>query len=1288
MISHIAINKSHISLSLLALSMFSVGIAQAATIFVPANQPIGYAAQPVMSGYNIGVTGASIYRGEYEKGTWSGNLSCYPVDSLGAVDLAAPCWSGTIGTKSLVGAQSKVDNQPLAGLGQRYIGTLASNGTKVPFLWTSLSTSYAAALVSANNVNYIRGDRSQEPPAGTLRARTSALGDTIHSRPNYWTDGVNPTVFYGGNDGMLHAIDATPGTGGSERWAYVPSMLIPKLSKLWTGGYTHEYYVDGNTYIASISGGKTILAGVLGAGGKGIYALDISSLVAGSDQNAANKILWEITPTSLTNTSKTTQACPGGAYCNLGDTYSNPIIAKVQSGQDAVIVGNGYNNAGNGHATLFILNAIDGTVIKEIDTGSGSLASPNGLSSPVAIDASGDNLIDTVYAGDIDGNLWKFDLNTYTAKLLYKTGQSITSAPTLQQHPNGGYMVNFGTGRMLTAADATDTGTYSVYGIWDGAPASNTKLVTQTITERNYIPTAGATSTFRTRNATANPLNWNAGGDLGWVAALPASNGVGGERVVGDNVSIQSRRFYFNGTNPNIKFTPAGMTTPSGLGENWLMELNYLTGGSPNDPPKDINAPFFDMDGNGLFDDADRIKYTAGIDTLPVTSPATTYGMPILPSWGLPVGYMTTNGVQSQPMVAAVGSYSVTFYNQNPDIAGAPTTTTTPSSTGIGGGHFDVDMWYNGVWGSGSIPNTHDHEYDKIYDTNGLNFLNPNKTDKRLSLAVGATTPYKVLMMNQSWNRAILLTLGKNIWSSKDYLTGPYQTLDPVTGLDYNPMVGGYNSSYAALWTPGATGVGALNMSTLPTYTGNSSSVVTFTQAGATAPTPLFNKITVNTVKTTGSIGCGGILNGKPLFTTVPPCNVNSVTTGVRQPDAVDGVGGFEFSMPSTAFQLLDWWNDGVVQTGVMPTAPQCPDNSNKDGTEPANGTKQAQQYIGALGERNDGVLTVQVVKDTTPDACVELNAHGRPDLGFRVVDAYSASCTPSATAVVTKCGGKKQPTCDTPITDYVYAEYVVYWHHPYGTCYGDTTSTWKTANNDGDPWWPTQESGNNPDLVGKTTFGTNADGTPARCGPGNGNSNPAWINTTPPDTWATPPAAWTTPPGWPPKGFTMTPPLDTADTLPLCPVYSKTADDPRTASFVASSPGTTGGVTTTTCGGTGQPTCPVVTTTVANGLGGATKLTGSVRLACGGLNQPACCGGAGQAACSPCGGPGQSPCTKSCTGCGGANQPACLSTSIGVVCCGAAGEVKCAEPCIGQCNEELVPTRTGRVSWHELINQ
>ncbi len=1241
---------SHIKFATLAVMLVTPYV-EAAPIFIPANQPIGYVAQPVVSNQTLATTGGYLYRGEYDKGNWSGNLSCYPIDTTGSPNTNTPCWSVTgVGTaaSTTVGAASKVDLMPFTGTGGRLIGTLKDDpgASRIPFQWINLSTStaYNTALGSQAVVDYLRGDRSQESPAGAMRNRSTVLGDTIHSRPNYWTEanGANPTVFYGGNDGMLHAIDASSGsTGGSERWAYVPSMLVPKLKKLSVAGYTHDYYVDGNTYIAGIStpagGTMTVITGALGAGGKGLYALDISSVIATSDQNVANKILWEITPTSLVNVTRTNFNCvagaaaPLGSYCNLGDAYSNPILTKANTGQDVVIVGNGYNNTGSGTATLYIINAIDGKLIREIDTGVAGVSGPNGLSSPVTVDSNGDGKADAVYAGDIDGNMWKFDISStssssWTKTLIYTTSpkQAITSSPDVAQHPNGGYIVDFATGRMLTVADQTDISTFYVYGIWDGAPASNTTLQTQTITERNYIPTAGATSTFRVRNATANTLNWSAGGHKGWSVALPQSNGKGGERVVGDNVTIANNHFYFNATNPNVVYTPSGLATNSGTGENWIMELNYLTGGSPNNPPANPNKPFLDLDGNGIFDDADRIKYTSGVDTLPNTNPATTYGMPILTSLGLPVGYMTNNGVESHPLVAVIGTFTTTYYNQNPDLYVAPTVP--PNAVGIGNGHFDVDMFRN--FGSTTSPNydtqSHSHEYDKIYDVNGLNFLNsnvPNKLD--LSLAVtSATTPYKVLMFNQSWSRAMLLKVGKTIWGTKDYQTGTPNAS------------GSYNAGFtlAALSTPGATGVGALKMSSVPTYTGNNSTTLT------TSKDPVTGKVTVLTVSTPGTIGCGGAITAG--------CT-QAGSSGLR-----DEVGGLELSMPYDAFSIKDWWGDGVQQTGVMPTFYACSDGSaTSTGKEPANklSSNPKLYYTGPLGERNDGVATVQIVRDTTPDADVQMNVPGRPDLGFRVMDSKI-------------------------ITD-VYAEFTIHWHHPMNECYGDTTTTWKSTNNSGDPWWPAMVDSNNN-----------------------------WLSTTNK------------------KGWTILPPPDVSTTPMPTVKYQTAADDPRTASFIkacggagqaaCSACGSVGQPACTTCGGAGQPACstcggvgqPVCPPPSAfiNPVGGVGMMVGA---GCGGVGQPACvkkmaCGGAGQPACDSsgaCGGAGQPACQ-----CGGVNQPACAPTGCGS--CGGVGQTACLaggiccggnlEPACGgcpvgyTCSGDNPPLRTKRLSWHELINQ
>ena len=603
----------------------------AALTFAPNLQPVSEIGQPVLTKYDVSSGLEKTFIGQYNNTDWSGNLLCFPVTALGTLDTANPCWGAA-------GAEGQILTQGPAG---RFIGTIADNtvpgtldttATRVPFAFASLAAAQQATI-NANEVAYIRGDQTNEPPVGTLRARSNIMGDVIHARPVYMPDTTapdgtarttpQPTVFIGANDGMLHAINATT---GQERWAYIPSMLVPKLRTLTSAAYTHDYFVDGGLELASkvsdgAGGFKNILVGTLGAGGKGIFALDVSTMCAGSDQAAANKILWEVTPTSVTNSTRS-----AGSYTNLGDTFSRPVIAKTNStsAQDVVIVGNGYNNAGNGHAILYVINLQDGTLIQEIDTGSGTAGgTPNGLSSPRVIDINGDGKADYAYAGDIDGHMWKFDLRStspasWTSSLLFTTSpaQAITVKPAVSSHPAGGFMVEFATGRMLSAADTTDNATFYAYGIWDGAPTVNVgNLQTQTITQKVYRSQAGSTVTLQGRSASANAMNWSATtntvvGHQGWKVALPNA----GERVIGDSPFIANGRYYFNTYNPL-----AAGNNPAN--QNWLMELDYLTGGSQI-------TTFIDMNGDGAIDETtDRFKYEAG-DTLPTNNARDSCGRP------------------------------------------------------------------------------------------------------------------------------------------------------------------------------------------------------------------------------------------------------------------------------------------------------------------------------------------------------------------------------------------------------------------------------------------------------------------------------------------------------------------------------------------------------------------------------------------------------------------------------------------------------------------------------------
>ena len=395
----------------------------------------------------------------------------------------------------------------------------------------------------------------------TMRTRSSVLGDLIHMRPvyighpdqtysfdnyiaNFKTPNASRTaiVALGANDGMLHILNAST---GNEIMAFVPSKVIPNLSLLTADPYTHQYYVDGgltsgDVFFSSDSTWHTVLVGGLGAGGQEFFAIDItdpSSIT--NESTAAGKILWEFTDDDDSD---------------LGFTYSRPSIVRLQDGTWAAIVANGYANttadgtvSTTGDAVLYIINIETGALIKKIPVNSGDVNNPNGLSSPTAINVSEDSNIDAdyVYAGDIDGNMWRFDLTdnssvnwgvSYSPDPLFTAtdgtnAKAITTPPTVSLHPNWtsadrtkDYLVFFGTGRMFETSDGTSTQTQSIYGIWDAGSAlgSSPTLLSQTLTEKTHSSAGGT----RVRVSSTSSIDWTS--DKGWETDLPTT----GERLL------------------------------------------------------------------------------------------------------------------------------------------------------------------------------------------------------------------------------------------------------------------------------------------------------------------------------------------------------------------------------------------------------------------------------------------------------------------------------------------------------------------------------------------------------------------------------------------------------------------------------------------------------------------------------------------------------------------------------------------------------------------------------------
>jgi type IV pilus assembly protein PilY1 len=460
--------------------------------------------------------------------------------------------------------------------------------------WSSLTATQQAAAEGANLVSFLRGETGFEDRAvnltGTVdnrlyRYREVTLGDALESQPIYigkpvfsyadpgYSDFVTAqssrpgTVYMGTNDGMLHAFSAlAEGSvpGGTERWAYVPSMVIPNMWKLADKDYAnkHTNFVNGSPIISDVCTAnctdsanavwRTILVGGLNAGGRGYYALDITDPTAPT-------LLWEFTP---------------AIDSDVGYSYGNPVITAKADGTWVVLVTSGYNNTspGDGKGYLYVLNAATGATLSKIATGVGGTTTPSGLAKISAWnDAPSSNRATYVYGGDLLGNVWRFDINSDTvfqfATLMDPSGnpQPVTTVPVLGKI--GGKRVIFiGTGKYLETSDLSDTQVQSEYAIKDdnatvtlsnpaGSPRNSTTLVQQTLTAGNGI-----------RTASSNPVDWTTG--RGWYVDFPDS---------GERSNIESR--LVQGTLLVATIVPSNsVCSPGGYG--WLNFFDYLTGSS------------------------------------------------------------------------------------------------------------------------------------------------------------------------------------------------------------------------------------------------------------------------------------------------------------------------------------------------------------------------------------------------------------------------------------------------------------------------------------------------------------------------------------------------------------------------------------------------------------------------------------------------------------------------------------------------------------------------------------
>ena len=596
-----------------------------------------------------------VYQARFDSSDWHGELFAFKVDDVTG-DVLKPdpvTWSSPnkkdVDSGNWEAGALLMDQVAVAG-GRNLFSFNSATSNGITFEWDNLSAAQKLSLghgdlLGSDRLDYLAGVQDMEASSGgPFRTRASILGDIVDSDP--WFVGTEdygysklsgaegtryvdyrltaayrnrPGVIYvGANDGMLHGFDATT---GEEHLAYIPGNSIADLWELTDPGYSHRYFVNASAKSSDVYIGgswKTYLVGTVGAGGKTVFALDVTD----PENFAADDVAWEFTP------QQDDADEDGAADGDLGYTLGQASVVRLANGSWGAVFGNGYASD-NQHAVLFIVDIADGSIISKIDTGAGGNAAPNGLSTPLVVDYNRDGIADRIYAGDLLGNMWSFDITDGSAanwisshldgsgdpKPLFiardesDNRQPITAKAEAKLHPAGGVMLYFGTGKYFEVGDGTTATHNTFYAIrdTDSVVADRDDLLEQKITHEftgSFTDPDNNIVTWDLRVSTKHSVDWST--QDGWymdLALQDDSDGDGvtappvwaGERVISVPLLLDDR-VVFSTMIPDPNPCAFG-------GTGWLMELSAADGARLDETP-------FDLNNSGTFDADDYVTVT------------------------------------------------------------------------------------------------------------------------------------------------------------------------------------------------------------------------------------------------------------------------------------------------------------------------------------------------------------------------------------------------------------------------------------------------------------------------------------------------------------------------------------------------------------------------------------------------------------------------------------------------------------------------------------------------------
>ncbi|WP_022961214.1 PilC/PilY family type IV pilus protein [Halopseudomonas pelagia] len=565
------------------------------------NAKAGSGGGGVASGPEL-VAGSWFYRSHYDPRDWSGVLEALSLDAQGRADSLE--WTSDVTVNANAAARYQTWRLPQGNSP----GAVISLGTNT-YARLTIGQRDLLDLAAGDQSGQALLDWSRGVEVSGYRSRTRLLGDVVNSSLVLADSGAALTsgrhagyadylvakqnrmrslLLAGANDGFLHVLAADT---GEHRLAFLPASAHSALgsrARLDDLHGAHVSGVDGAVVVADapLNGvWSTLAVAGMGAGGRALLALRLFDQSTG---NAALGGLWEITPAS-------------SGFDELGFSYGKPVIARL-NGESVAIVGNGYGGA-SGQPVLYVIRLSDGLLIRSIVAAGANSASGNGLSSVQVVNNSLGEVI-AAYAGDLQGRLWKFDLEgapsdwrvalngapLFTTGLAENAIQPITVQPVVVEHPQGGRMIVFGTGKLMEAADRQDTRLQAVYAVWD-RPGGSGNLTAATL-QPQYITSESSVGNRRVRTLSQNRVSWNGPRSDGWYLPLMLGTNPRGERVT-RNLLVRGGRLLFNTALVQDDGDPCIHT-----GSGWLMSMDLFSGGM-------LHVATLDSNDDGIVDSAD-----------------------------------------------------------------------------------------------------------------------------------------------------------------------------------------------------------------------------------------------------------------------------------------------------------------------------------------------------------------------------------------------------------------------------------------------------------------------------------------------------------------------------------------------------------------------------------------------------------------------------------------------------------------------------------------------------------